>query len=146
MSNEDTQSPVPYNLVEHVHRSKSGKTVMAISLPIELRARMHKAALDLGCSKLALARTAIAQFLVHHEASRRSGQERAYQATVPVPPVGASSPVPDPEPLPNKLGARTSEPTVAEPEHLPVPEPEPELEPEPAPVTIPLRKRTSKKS
>ena len=62
MNDESFRSPVPYGLVEHVHRSKSGKTVMAISLPIELRARLAQAALDLGCSKLALVRTPSASF------------------------------------------------------------------------------------
>lgn len=119
------QSPIPYGLVEHVHRSKSGKTVMAITLSIETRARLAQAALDLGCSKLALIRAAIGQYLILHEENRSRGQERAYQAveTVSVPPVGASSPVPDPEPR------VTGGSTVAEPEHSPAMEPEPEPEP-----------------
>lgn len=108
MSDESFQSPIPWGLVEHVHRSKSGKTTMQISLPIELRARMAQAALDLGCSKLALIRSAISQFLLVHEQNQRSGQEKAFLATSEVIPpvpghghVGASEPTePEPEPEP----------------------------------------------
>lgn len=142
MTEREDPRPIPYGLVEHVHRSKSGKTVMAISLPIETRARMAQAALDLGCSKLALVRAAINQFLIQHEESRRLGQERALAATSEVAP-----PVPDPEPV------ETSEPTVAGSEHLPVPstggahgaptawlepEPEPELTVVPEPAVPPM--------
>ena len=35
MSDESSQSPIPWGLVEHVHRTKSGKTTMQINLPIE---------------------------------------------------------------------------------------------------------------
>ena len=114
MSDDTTQSPIPWGLVEHVHRTKTGKTTMQISLPIELRARLAQAALDLGCSKLALIRSAISHYLTVYEENRRSGQEQAYAATSEVLP-----PVPDREPV------GTTEPTVAEPEPEPtVVEPE----------------------
>ena len=75
MSDVESSSPVPYNLVEHVHRSKSGKTVMAISLSIETRARLAQAALDLGLSKLAVVRTALSQFLMAMRRWQQAGIE-----------------------------------------------------------------------
>jgi len=93
MSDEETMSPIPWGLVEHVKRTKSGRTTLQISLPIELRARLHQASIDLGCSKLALIRSAISQFLLAHEKARSIGQERAYAATSEVLP-----PVPGPVP------------------------------------------------
>lgn len=99
----------PMSLVSHVNRSKTGISKLQLTIPIELRARLAQAALDLGCSKLALIRAAIAQFLVAHEESRRSGQERALVAVI-----GPESAVPDPEPV------GSDEPTVAEPEPEPV--------------------------
>lgn len=125
MSDEETQSPIPWGLVEHVHRSKSGKTTMQISLPIELRARMVQAALDLGCSKLALVRVAISQFVMAHEENRSRGQERAYAAVSEIPP-----PVPGHEPV--EAGTGPVEAT--------------ESEPEPEPTMDPPRSRKRKKS
>ena len=115
MSDDVDPRPIPWGLVEHVHRSKSGKTTLQISLSIETRALLAQAALDLGCSKLALVQGAVSQFLVHHEESQRAGQERALAAVSEVAP-----PVTDPTPV------ETGGSTVAEPEHLPVMEPEPE--------------------
>ena len=112
MSDEETRSPIPWGLVEHVNRTKTGRTTMQISLSIEARARLAQAALDLGCSKLALIRTAISQFLLAHEENRRSGQERAYAATSEVPP-----------PVPGLVPAEPVEAPVSE------------LVPEPAPIS-----------
>jgi len=98
---------------------------MQISLSIEARARLAQAAIDLGCSKLALIRTAISQFLLTHEQARSIGQERAYAATSEVAP-----PVPGHEPV------KVTVPT----------EPEPEPEPTMAVEPPRSRKRTSKKS
>jgi hypothetical protein len=132
MSDEETQSPIPWGLVEHVNRTKTGKTTMQISLSIEARARLAQAALDLGCSKLALIRSAISQFLLAHEEARSSGQERAYAATSEVLP-----PVPDREPV------GTTEPTVAEPESPPVVEPE-QVPAVPEQSSVPKRSRAKK--
>ena len=118
---------------------------MQISLPIELRARMAQAALDLGCSKLALIRSAISHYLTVYEEARRSGQEMAYQAVATV---GPSVPVPDPEPGIVGPGPTTPaiEPTVTVPQPEPTPEPEPEptpeLEPSPEPEQAPTPKRS----
>ena len=129
MSDDTAQSPIPWGLVEHVKRTTTGRTTMQISLPIELRARMMQASIDLGCSKLALVRAAISQFLLAHEESRRSGQERAFAAVSEVAP-----PVPDSEPV------GSDEPTVAEPE----PEPT-RVEPEQVPA-VPEQTPTPKRS
>ena len=131
MDSESFSSPIPWGLVEHVHRTKTGKTVMAISLPIETRARMAQAALDLGCSKLALVRASINQFLMAHEETRRSGQERAFAAvSEPLPPVA------DPEPV------AATVPTVAGME----PESEPIMVPEPTPIMVPESEPTVEKN
>lgn len=132
MSDDPSPSPVPLGLEEHVHRSKTGKTVMAITMSIETRARLHQAALDLGVSKMALVRSAILQYLIHHEETRVMGQAAALAAvSVVTPPIKQSlQPTaelldPDPEPV------AVSEPTVVP---VMVPEPEPEPEPVPGPV------------
>ena len=99
MSDEETHSPIPWELVEHVKRTKSGRTTLQISLPIELRARLAQAALDLGCSKLALIRSAISHYLTVYEEAQRSGQEMAYQAVSEVaPPAIDSGPAVENEP------------------------------------------------
>ena len=130
MSDDVGESPIPWGLVERVNRTKTVRTTMQISLPIELRARMAQAALDLGCSKLTLIRAAISQFLLAHEEARSSGQKMAYAATSEVaPPVTGRKPVeaseltgtePEPEttPLPNQLGP---ERVPAVPEQMPGP-------------------------
>ncbi len=147
MENDDQfQSPIPWGLVEHVNRTKTGKTVMAISLPIETRARLAQASIDLGCSKLAIVRAAINQFLAAHEQARRSGQEQAYRAveTAPMATVGASGPTPDPVPR------VALEPVQSQPEQAPTPEPsepEPPIEPEqiiPVPEGLPKKSRAKK--
>ena len=94
MTEREDPRPIPYGLVEHVHRSKSGKTTMALSLPIETRARLAQAALDLGCSKLALVRAAIGQYLILHEENQRLGQERALRCHDRGPPARARSGAP----------------------------------------------------
>lgn len=140
-SNPATGSPVPWGLVEHVNRTKTGKTTLQISLPIETRARLAQASLDLGCSKLALIRTAINQFLIAHEITRQTGQERAYQAveTIPVPTQGPGGIVPDPEPQ------MTVEPAVAEPKPEIPPGPEQsQAVPEQAPTPKQSRGRKGK--
>ena len=144
ISDDTAQSPIPWGLVEHVNRTKTGRTTMQISLSIETRARLAQAAMDLGCSKLALIRTAISQFLLAHEETRRSGQERAYAATSEVPP-----PVPGREPqVADRPAVTTPEPEPirvgSAPEPGTVPEPEPVIEPEQAPA--PSRKPSRKKS
>jgi len=133
MSDEETRSPIPWNLVEHVRRTSTGKTTLQISLSIETRARLAQASLDLGCSKLALIRTAISQFLLAHEKARSIGQEQAYAAVS-----GASDPVPGPEPV----GA--SEPTRAVPEPTRTPEPETPPVVDPEQSQAPKRSRAKK--
>lgn len=137
------QSPIPWGLVEHVHRTKTGRTTMQISLPIELRARLARAALDLGCSKLALIRVAISRFLLAHEAERvqclavlgpgqsacpGTGQEPSSLAT-------SEAPSPVPGGTPSSATVVVPEPESEEPE--PEPEPEPALEPVTKKATVP---------
>lgn len=139
MSDDTDPSPIPWGLVEHVKRTESGRTTLQISLSIETRARLAQAALDLGCSKLALIRAAISQFLLAHEENRRSGQERAFLATsevipppltAPVAFTGASGPVP---------GGTPPEPDRGTVE---APEP-PDSEAIPAPPRKPSRRKKS---
>ncbi len=130
MSDDKGSAPIPWGLVEHVNRTKTGMTTMQISLSIETRARLAQAALDLGCSKLALIRASISQFMISHERDRSRGQERAYAATREVtPPPGPTmaselvEPEQEPEPEPEQP-ERAIEPEQA-------PEQEPEQEPAP---------------
>ena len=61
MDDTEFQTPIPWGLVEHVQRTKSGRTTMQINLSIETRARMALAASQLNVSKLCLIRSAISQ-------------------------------------------------------------------------------------
>ena len=71
MGSTEFQTPIPWGLVEHVQRTKSGKTTMQISLSIETRARLALAAEQLNVSKLCLIRAAINKFLLDHEQARQ---------------------------------------------------------------------------
>lgn len=119
---DSESSPDPMGLVSHINRSKTGISKLQLTIPIELRARMAQAALDLGCSKLALIRAAISQFLIAHEESQRSGQERAYTAVSEVVP-----PVPDL--VSTELDRPTPEPEMPPEPPTPVPTPEPARSP-----------------
>ena len=70
MDDTEFQTPIPWGLVEHVQRTKSGRTTMQINLSIETRARMAIAAEQLNISKLCLIRVAINRFLLDHEQAR----------------------------------------------------------------------------
>ena len=71
MDDTEFQTPIPWGLVEHVKRSKSGKTTLQISLSIETRARLALTAEQLNVSKLCLIRAAINRFLLDHEQARQ---------------------------------------------------------------------------
>lgn len=103
---DESKSPIPFELVQHINRSKSGKTSLVLSLDISTRARLARMSLDLGCSQASLVRASLIQFLEHHEQSRRAGQELAYGAVeaapvafpVAVPPVTSEATQAVPEP------------------------------------------------
>ena len=84
MDDTEFQTPIPWGLVEHVQRTKSGRTTMQISLSIETRARMALAASQLNVSKLCLIRAIINRFLLDHEKARQGPPPVTSEAPAPV--------------------------------------------------------------
>ena len=125
------QTPIRWGLVEHVQRTKSGKTTMQISLSIETRARLALAAEQLNVSKLCLIRAAINKFLLDHEQAR--------QETPPVTPCQVTGHVLVGSPSGNVLVPVTPDPQGSEDNQGIEPGPLPE--PAPLRPMVPIKRR-----
>ena len=105
-------TPSEMNIVSHVKRTSTGRTTMQISLSIELRAMLAKAAKQHNMSQLSLIRCAISYYMQWSAQPRQSGQE-------PVP-------LASPEAIATGSGHVPVEPDLApEPENRPHPVPKP---------------------